>query len=561
MDENLVIHGGKKIIEKNGPHFIWPIIDKKTEEAVLAQLHKSISIYDRSGAIQELEDKLRKIHGVKHALLFSSGTSALHAMFVSADIKKGDEIICPAYTFYATVTPMLFTGAIPILVDCDKNGNINPEEIEKKITSKTRAIVLTHMWGIPCEMKKIIEIAKKHNLLLLEDGSHAHFAEYENKKVGTFGDAAAFSLQGQKTLTGGEGGFILTDNDELFYRALLFGHYNKRCKNEIPKEHKLSKFSTTGMGLKLRIHPLACAIAEDQLNKMPDILSGRQKTYERFLNELSNLPGIEFPELNPNTKPSWYALIIKYHSEELNGLNINDFYQALKSEGCLELDIPNSTSPLNYHPLFQTPSELFKDYNSEIKYKIGDFPKSEKFFSRILKLPVWHRPEDKEIVELYIKAFKKVINHYKVNMKFDEKIFEQIYSQSLEDGIEKPVVGAVIVNEKNEILLLKRPIDDFMGGINELPSGNMEKGEDIKSALLREVKEETNLEIEKIVRYLGFFDYLSGSGKKARQFNFLVTVKKGEIKLTEHDDYFWANESHPEYSKVTESVKKVLKKV
>jgi dTDP-4-amino-4,6-dideoxygalactose transaminase len=139
-------------------------------------------------------------------------------------------------------------------------------EIEKKITDKTKAIVVTHMWGIPCDMDAITVIAKKHNLRLLEDCSHAHGAKFNEQKVGTFGDAAVWSLQGQKTVTGGEGGILLTDDGEIHTRALLLGQYNKRCKQEIPRDHPLYQYALTGFGLKLRAHPLAIAMADQQFD-------------------------------------------------------------------------------------------------------------------------------------------------------------------------------------------------------------------------------------------------------------------------------------------------------
>lgn len=136
-------------------------------------------------------------------------------MYAGCDLQPGDEVISPTYTFYATVTPMVFTRAKPVFADRKEDGNIDPWEIEKKITDKTKAIVVTHMWGIPCDMDTITAVAKKHNLRLLEDCSHAHGAEFDGQKVGTFGDAAAWSLQGQKTVTGGEGAILLTDDEEI----------------------------------------------------------------------------------------------------------------------------------------------------------------------------------------------------------------------------------------------------------------------------------------------------------------------------------------------------------
>jgi len=410
---DLAILGGEKTIETKTPHFIWPIITKETERAVLNQLKESISIYDNSGMIGKLENNLSTFFNKKHSLLTNSGTSALYSMYISANLSKGDEVICPAYTFFATVTPLFFTGAIPVLADCDENGNIDPKEMERKITKKTKAVVVTHMWGMPCQIKEIEEICKKNNLLLLEDISHSFGAEYFGRKVGAIGDAAACSLQGQKTITGGEGGFFISDSDEMFYRALALGHYNKRCKNEIPSSHYLSDYAITGMGMKFRIHPLSAAIANEQLSKIKEILEGRNKIAKRMIKELKGLPGIRVPIIDEKIKHGWYAFIIKCLPEELDNLSIEKFYEALKAEGCTELDIPNSTSPLNLLTLFQNPSKIFPDYKNLVSYKKGDFPKAEKFYSSILKLPVWHRKENEKIVDLYIKSFKKVIKNHK----------------------------------------------------------------------------------------------------------------------------------------------------
>lgn len=406
----LALFGGEKTININQPHYIWPPITNETRQAVLQQLDESISIYNRSGIIAELENNLAQYHGVKYALLTNSGTTALYSMFVGAQLGKGDEVICPTYTFYATVTPLFFTGATPVLVDCDINGNISPEAIRKKITSKTKAIVVTHMWGIPCDMDAITAITKEHNLLLLEDGSHAHGATYKGQKVGSFGTASAFSLQGQKTLSGGEGGFLLTNSEEVYYRALMLGHYNKRCRQEIPSEHYLYQFAVTGMGLKLRIHPLAAAIANQQLTHLDEILAQRRQILEVFKSELQGLSCICFPTISPEIEPSWYALVLQYQSQKLGNLSPDKLYEALQAEGCNELDIPNSTCPLNYHPLFTQPQTLFPQHESMATNL--HFPNADLFYQQALKLPVWHEAKDIQLVKLYAQAFKKVINNY-----------------------------------------------------------------------------------------------------------------------------------------------------
>lgn len=420
MEKNkfkLAILGGSKTIKKEGPHYKWPIIDKKIEKAVIKQLHAGISIYDRSGVFKEFEDKFSKYHSKKFSLLCSSGTVAIHSMFVAAGLCIGDEVICPAYTFFATVTPLLFTGAKPILADCDENGNIDPFDIEKKITKKTKAVAITHMWGTPCQMDKILKICKKYKLLLLEDCSHAHGATYGNLKVGSFGDLAAWSLQGPKNVTGGEGGILVTDTEEFYYKALLLGHYNKRCKQEISKEHLLYKYATAGMGLKYRAHPLAITIALEVFKNLNKHLKIRERFAKKIAKSLNQINGIEviFPEKNKGIQFSWYALILKYDAKKFDGLPINTFFDALKAEGLYEADIPGSTSPLNFLPLFQTPRELFPIYAGEniFSYKKGDFPNAEKFYNSTIKLPVWASIEDDGLVDLYISGIQKVCKNYK----------------------------------------------------------------------------------------------------------------------------------------------------
>ncbi len=414
QNKKLAIKGGAKTLSLKGHHYTWPPITKTVEQAVLKQLRSSVSIYDRSGIFEKFENSFTTYHERKYALLTSSGTAAIHSMFVAAEFKEGDEVICPAYTFFATVTPLLFTGAKPVLCDCDANGNIDPQEIEKKITSKTKGVIITHMWGIPCQMDKIVEICKKHKLLLLEDCSHAHGARYNGKPVGSFGDLAAWSLQGPKNVSGGEGGIMATNNEGFYYRALLLGHYNKRCKQEIPSTHPLYRYATTGMGLKYRTHPLAITLAFEIFKKLDTHLAMRDKFAKRIIAALKNVPGFIPPQITNNIQPSWYALVFQYKSEAFQGLPIEKFFEAIQAEGLLEADRPDSISPLNLLPLFQNPTELFPVYkNNEFSYGPGEFPRAEKFYKNAIKFPVWADQKNTGIVTAYTRGIKKVVNNYK----------------------------------------------------------------------------------------------------------------------------------------------------
>lgn len=408
------ILGGPKTIDKSGPHFTWPPITDDTRRAVLAQLDRTISIYDRSDVFARFEDRFASYHGRKHALLHNSGTSAILAMYMGLDLKPGDEVICPTYTFYATVTPMLFTGAKPVFCDCQHDGNIDPAKIEAAITENTKAIVVTHMWGIPCDMDKIVAIARKHNLRLLEDCSHAHGAEFDGKKVGTFGDAAAWSLQGQKTVTGGEGGILLTDDQDVHTRALLLGHYNKRCKQEIDESHPLYQYHLTGFGLKLRAHPLAIAIADQQFDHLEEWLRQRGEFAQYMIDELSKYDCLSMPNTE-NRKPSWYAFVMQYHAERANNLPLQDFYKAVLAEGLAEADRPGSTKHIHDLPLFDHPEQAFPHlYSAEDSGAKQDFPNARTHTENALKFPVWSSKEDWRMVEAYVAGMKKILDNTRI---------------------------------------------------------------------------------------------------------------------------------------------------
>ena len=413
MTSPLALLGGEPAVAHAAPHFIWPPLDDNTSKAVLDQLHEGISVYDRSGIMARLEDALRDYHGVKHAVLTSSGTVALYSMYAACGLKAGDEVIVPAYTFFATVTPLLHLGAVPVLADCDETGNLDPREVAQRITGRSKAIVVTHMWGLPADMVALKAIADEHGLALLEDASHAHGAEIAGQRVGTFGRAAAFSMNGPKPLSAGEGGFLVTNDDEVYYGVLLHGQYNKRCRNEIPRDHHLYDYAVTGMGLKFRIHPLAASIALDQLGRLDEYLAGRTAMARYLCDQLDDVPGIEPPRLPNGVQSSWYGLTLQYRADELSGLPVERYYDALKAEGCIELDRPGSTCPLNLHALFQEPGGLFPRYEGAFCYGAGEFPTAERIHHNTLKLPVWHREEDMPLAEQYVEAFHKVSDNYR----------------------------------------------------------------------------------------------------------------------------------------------------
>ncbi|MFD5111185.1 DegT/DnrJ/EryC1/StrS family aminotransferase [Streptomyces sp. NPDC058391] len=414
MTNTLALLGGDAVVTAGGPHFEWPPVDDTTRAKVAAQLDTAISIPGRSGIVAELEDALQEYFGVRHAVTTSSGTAALHAAYSAARITVGDEVIVPAWTFHATASPLFHLRAVPVLCETGPDGNIDPTRVEELITRRTRAIMVTHLWGRPAAMLSLQSIAKGHNLALLEDCSHAHGASHGGQKVGTFGLAGAFSLNGPKPLSGGEGGFVLTDDDDTYYRLLTFAHYNKRAKSEIPAEHPLAKYAVTGSGLKLRIHPLAAALAHDQLSRLDSYLAGRAEMAAYLTAEFARIPGFEVAPMPDGVVPSWYGLTLTYHPGELGGLGIERFHQALVAEGATEFDRPGSTCPMNQLPLYQHPAMLFPGHpHSHRRYEAGDFPIAEHTHAHTIKLPVWHREEDRPLAASYVRAAIKVSDRHK----------------------------------------------------------------------------------------------------------------------------------------------------
>lgn len=222
---NLAILGGQKVRSKGWP--VWPMWNPATDEELVLEVLRS-GVWSRAGVVTEFEKKWADTIGTKRCLAVVNGTNALIAAMVNLGIGGGDEVIVPPYTFIATVAAVLQTGAMPVFVDTDpKTFQIDAEKIEAKITPRTKAILPVHILGLPADMIKIMAIAKKYNLLVVEDACQGWLAEIDHKKVGTFGNAGCFSFQNSKNMPIGEGGAIVSDNEVFMDRCYSyhnFGH-------------------------------------------------------------------------------------------------------------------------------------------------------------------------------------------------------------------------------------------------------------------------------------------------------------------------------------------------
>lgn len=400
----LAINGGDPISHEP-LRYVWPIINDDIRRVVLEQLSESISIYDDSGVFGRFEDTYASAHNMPYALLTNSGTSALQTAYYSLLLYPGDEIIVPVYTFHATVSPMMHFGAIPVFADSDAYGQFDPNELDRLVSPRTKAVVVTHMWGYTVDIEPIREFCNKHELTLIEDCSHAHGATVNGTTVGSFGDMSIWSLQGQKIVSGGEGGIILFRNRSDFERGVLYGHYNKRCHKQIQDPH-ISEFSLTGAGLKLRASTINTAIALYHFENLKEINANKTMNAELFMNNMLHKKGVSVLAPRPSSTNSWYSLVIKYKASD-TGVAKERFVAALHAEGLVEFDIPGSTTLLHREPLFNTPNTVFPAlYDHNLLNCDKMYPGAQEFDQQIIKLPVW---EDTETVSLYLEGINKVL--------------------------------------------------------------------------------------------------------------------------------------------------------
>lgn len=416
----LALLGGKPCVSKSYP-FSWPPISTEDVEAVVGLLKKKeLSYYGREGQIEQLEAEFSSYIGADYALSTSSGTAALHSAFFALGLEPGSQVLVPTYTFLATVMPLFVVNAVPVLVDADPlTGNMCPVDLERKITADTRAVVLTHMWGLPCDMERIVHIARKRGLRIVEDCSHAHGASYMGKKVGAFGDVAAFSLQGKKLVAAGQGGILVTSDQEIYERATLLGHFKVRSLQEVTSP-EYSRFSDTGFGLNYRMHPLGAAIANVQLRSLETYIEGRRSNFLPFSERLQGLPGVHPPTEEAGIRHVFYSYKPTYEAEELDGLSIELFVKALQAEG---VDVSRSkTRPLHFEPVFQeypTPMVCYDRFTRPV-YSLGDFPGAERYANSALSFTE-HTTPVHDMLEEYGNAIEKVIEHRNDLLRFAER--------------------------------------------------------------------------------------------------------------------------------------------
>ena len=414
ISQPLAIHGGPQAVaQADDDLFRWPIITDEDEQAVLDVLRAgSMSGLD---VTRPFEQEYAAWQGVKHALAYPNGTMALLAAMHAVGVGRGDEIIVPSITYWASAMPAYSLGATVVFADIDPETLcIDPGDIERHISDRTKAIVPVHYCGYPCDMDAIVAIARKHNLKIVEDISHAHGTLYKGRMVGTFGDVTGLSMMSGKSFPVGEGGLLVTDDREILERAVAFGNYARHDELLTIAELKANAGIPTG-GVKGRLNQICSAMGRVQLKHYPQRMAAIQAGMNRFWDLLEDTPGVRAHRPSKDsgsTMGGWYFPLGIYVAEELGGLTSRKFIAAVAAEG-----VGTSCGcnfPLHLHPVFNTvdvygdgkPTRIaFSD--RDLRQGPGSLPHAEAVLDRVFRIP--HFKHDyPEAIERYAAAFRKV---------------------------------------------------------------------------------------------------------------------------------------------------------
>ncbi|HET7214475.1 MAG TPA: DegT/DnrJ/EryC1/StrS family aminotransferase [Terriglobia bacterium] len=327
MMGNLAITGGKPVRTK--PFAVWPVYTRQEERALQKVLaSRNWGGYPFPNAIAErFAQKFAKFHGAKYGLAVANGTVAIQVALKAAGIQPGDEVIVPAYTWEGTVGPVLLLNAVPVFVDVDPGTYcLDARLIEAALTEKTRAILPVHLAMSFADMDAIMEIARKHHLLVIEDCAHAHGGKWRNKGAGATGDFGCFSFQSSKLMTSGEGGGVITSNLEFFERAQSYVNCGRASQTD--------RFAHRLIGFNFRVTEFQAAILEAQLERIPSQAKKRQANMAHLEKRLRKVPGLDFLQHDKrNTRVAAYQYVFKYRAEAFGNTPRAAFLGALELEG------------------------------------------------------------------------------------------------------------------------------------------------------------------------------------------------------------------------------------
>ena len=392
----IAIKGGKPTRNERIPYG-KQYIDENDIQAVNEVLK---SPYLTTGPkVQEFEKKLCELTRAKYAIVISNGTSALHAACYAAGITTGDEVITTPITFAASANCVLYCGGTPVFADIDPDTwNIDPKEIEKRITDKTKAVIAVDFTGQAVQLDEIKEICKKHNLILIEDASHSIGTKYKGVPVGGIADLTTFSFHPVKTITCGEGGAILTNNEEFHKKMQLFrSHGITRDPNLMTQAPFNGYNEQIELGYNYRMTDFQAALGLSQLEKLGMFSKRRSKIVSQYNEAFSKIPQLIIQKEIPESQTTRHLYIIRIKSGSLK-VGRDEILRALNAEN---VGVQVHYIPVYFHPYYQS-----------LGYKKGLCPVAEELYEEIITIPLYYSLTDDD-VESVIEAVTKVINYYR----------------------------------------------------------------------------------------------------------------------------------------------------
>lgn len=395
----LALLGGKPVLTQAEERmFHWPIVN----DAMRAAQAKVLEDGNMSGTdiARRFEEKFAEWQGTKFALSHNNGTSALTAAMYAVGLGRGDEIVCTSVTYWASCLGALQLGAEVVLCDIDpKTLQMDPASLEEHITPRTKAVMVVHYMAHPAPMDEIMAIARRHGLKVIEDVSHAQGGHYRGRMLGTFGDVAGMSLMSGKSFAIGEGGMLVTDDREIYRKAVRWGHYDRIPAVFKPEEYADTLNLPLG-GCKNRMHQVSAAVGIEQLGKYDAECAEIDRAMKYFWQGLSDVCGVAmiYPEEEGSDKSGWYASRFLYDPEVFGGVSNITFCAALNAEvggqftaGC--------NMPLHLSSLFDGTKET-----------TGALPVADGINARVLGEP-WFKHFEPSKIDPYVEAVRKVVAH------------------------------------------------------------------------------------------------------------------------------------------------------
>lgn len=348
--------------------------------------------------VGEFEEAFAAYVGAAHAISFSSGTAALHAAAFTAGLKPGDEAITTPLTFAATGNCVLYQGATPVFADvCSDTLNIDPEEVEKKITARTRVVLPVDYAGHPANLDSIIGLARKHDLLVIEDACHALGAEYKGSRVGGIADMTVFSFHPVKHITTGEGGMVTTNNPDFAETLRRFRNHGISSDARQRQSAGQWHYEMVLLGFNYRLPDIVCALGIEQLKKLERNLSRRREIAATYDAAFRDLPGVIPPAVKFEVNPAWHLYPVRLDLERLS-VHRGQIFRALRGEN---IGVNVHYIPVHLHPY----------YRDRFGYRGGEFPIAEAAYTRLISLPMFHSMSDQDVADV-IHGVRKVLANY-----------------------------------------------------------------------------------------------------------------------------------------------------